>query len=50
VAIGRELYAWYPDGSGRSKLAARTAKLGGGITVTARNWKTVISLLAIADE
>jgi uncharacterized protein (DUF1697 family) len=50
VASGREFYAWYPDGSGRSKLAARTAKLGGGITVTARNWKTVISLLAIADE
>ena len=48
VASGRELYAWHPNGVGRSKLAARLSarELGG----TARNWKTVTTLLAMAEE
>jgi uncharacterized protein (DUF1697 family) len=47
VASGRELYAWHPNGVGRSKLAARLSarELGG----TARNWKTVTTLLAMAE-
>jgi uncharacterized protein (DUF1697 family) len=50
VAIGRELYAWHPDGVGRSRLWARLAGRGLGVTATARNWTTVTKLLAMADE
>jgi uncharacterized protein (DUF1697 family) len=50
VAIGRELYAWHPAGVARSKLWARLAGKGLGVTATARNWTTVTSLLALADE
>src|SRR5271166_6535048 len=49
VAVGRELYAWHPDGIARSRL---WAELGGrrlGVTATARNWATVTTLLAMAD-
>jgi uncharacterized protein (DUF1697 family) len=50
VAVGRELYAWHPDGIARSRL---WAALGGrrlGVTATARNWATVTTLLAMADD
>lgn len=50
VHIGRELYAWHPDGVGRSKLAALLAGPKLGVTATARNWTTVTKLLAMADE
>ncbi len=50
VAAGRELYAWYPDGVGRSKLAAQMTRLGSKLTVTARNWTTVTNLLAMSEE
>jgi uncharacterized protein (DUF1697 family) len=50
VAIGRELYAWHPDGIGRSKLWAKLAGTGLGVRATARNWTTVTKLLAMADE
>jgi uncharacterized protein (DUF1697 family) len=49
VAIGRELYAWHPDGVARSKLWGRLAGRDLGITATARNWTTVTALLALAD-
>jgi uncharacterized protein (DUF1697 family) len=50
VAVGRELYAWHPDGVARSRL---WAELGGrklGVTATSRNWRTVTTLLAMANE
>lgn len=50
VPVGRELYAWHPDGVARSRL---WAQLGGrrlGVTATARNWSTVTTLLAMAEE
>jgi uncharacterized protein (DUF1697 family) len=47
---GCELYAWHPDGVGRSRLAALMSGKGLGVTATARNWTTVTKLLAIADE
>jgi uncharacterized protein (DUF1697 family) len=50
VAHGREIYAWFPDGVGRSRLAAQLSRQRLGTTVTARNWTTVVSLLALADE
>jgi uncharacterized protein (DUF1697 family) len=46
---GRELYIYFPDGMGRSKLPAvldRTLKA----PATARNWNTVTKLLAMAQE
>ena len=50
VAIGREIYAWHPDGIGRSRLSAKLAGPALGVTATARNWATVTALLAIADS
>ena len=50
VHIGRELYAWHPDGVGRSTLAALMSGKRLGLTGTARNWTTVTTLLAMADE
>lgn len=47
---GRELYIYYPNGVGRSKLTAavieRTLKVSG----TGRNWNTVTKLLEIAES
>ena len=48
-AIGRELYAWHPDGIARSKLWNRLAGKSLGVTATARNWTTVLKLLELAD-
>jgi uncharacterized protein (DUF1697 family) len=48
VAIGRELYAWHPDGIGRSKLWAKLGGNGLGVRATARNWRTVTTLLEMA--
>jgi uncharacterized protein (DUF1697 family) len=47
---GRELYIYFPNGAGRSKLPwssfAKLLKTSG----TARNWNSVIQMLAIAEE
>lgn len=47
VAVsGREIYSWHPDGVARSKLAlAITPKYA---AATARNWRTVTTLLEMA--
>ncbi len=50
VAIGRELYAWHPDGVARSKLWNSLAGKSLGVIATARNWTTVTTLLAMAQE
>jgi uncharacterized protein (DUF1697 family) len=49
AVIGRELYAWYPRGMARSKLAKLDLERGLGTAATARNWNTVCKLLALAD-
>jgi uncharacterized protein (DUF1697 family) len=49
VSDGSELYAWHPDGIGRSKLAALMSGKALGVTGTARNWTTVTKLLEQAD-
>ena len=46
--VGSVLYMHTPDGFGRSKLAANAEKYLKQ-PVTARNWRTVIQLLTIAD-
>lgn len=50
VVSGRELYAWHPDGVARSKLWTRLASKQLGVKATARNWTTVRTLLAMAEE
>ena len=47
---GREIYAWHPNGIQRSPLAKLLSERRLGVTATARNWNTVTSLLALADE
>ena len=47
---GREIYAWHPEGVGRSKLWTFLAGPRLGVTATARNWTTVTTLLRMADE
>ena len=50
VAVsGREIYAWHPDGIGRSELASLLSDRRLGAPGTARNWNTVLNLLALAD-
>jgi uncharacterized protein (DUF1697 family) len=48
VARGRELYLWTPGGIHASKLARTLSDKRLGTTVTARNWRTVEALLALA--
>jgi uncharacterized protein (DUF1697 family) len=47
---GREIYSWHADGVARSKLWSRVASPGLGVKATARNWTTVTTLLAMADD
>ena len=47
---GREIYSWHPAGVGRSALWAKIAAKGLGVVATSRNWATVTTLLAMADE
>jgi uncharacterized protein (DUF1697 family) len=47
--LGRELFIYFPDGMGRSKLVpllARALQNAG----TARNWNTVVKLLEMAEK
>jgi uncharacterized protein (DUF1697 family) len=50
VAVGRELYAWHPEGVARSRLSAELAGPRLGVSATARNWSTVTTLSAMARE
>jgi uncharacterized protein (DUF1697 family) len=47
---GQEIYLYYPNGSGRSKLTNAFIEKKLQRTGTARNWNTVTRLLALADE
>ncbi|QSB05167.1 DUF1697 domain-containing protein [Natronoglycomyces albus] len=49
AVVGRELYMYLPNGMGRSKLAAALMRKS-GTSGTARNWRTVTKLAAMADE
>lgn len=49
VVSGREVYAWYPRGVGRSRLATLLGGRKLGVPATARNWATVTKLLELAD-
>ena len=41
---GRELYLFYPDGSGRSRLSGANIEKALGTPGTARNWNTVLRI------
>ncbi len=47
---GRELYAYFPNGQGRSKLAPLLDKRKLGVEATTRNWNTVTKLLALTES
>jgi uncharacterized protein (DUF1697 family) len=49
VLKGRVLYLHTPDGFGSSKLAARAERLL-GVDATARNWRTVTTLVEMARK
>jgi uncharacterized protein (DUF1697 family) len=49
VVIGREIYAWHPDGVHRSRALRLLTERRLGVIPTARNWNTVVKLLAMAD-
>lgn len=47
---GRHIYIDYVEGQGRSKLPQAMAKLKLPKTATARNWNTVLKLMAMLDR
>jgi uncharacterized protein (DUF1697 family) len=48
-AEGRQAYAVYPDGIGRSKLTMALIERHLGTSGTGRNWNTVLKLAALAS-
>ena len=46
---GKLFYLYAPEGIGRSKLAARVEK-SLGVAATARNWRSVSKIMAMAKE
>jgi uncharacterized protein (DUF1697 family) len=48
--VGRELYVYYPNGVGRSKLSSSGIDKVLNTPGTARNWNTVTKLLEIAQR
>jgi uncharacterized protein (DUF1697 family) len=48
--MGKELYVYYPDGMGTSKLGQQLDRLLKASVPTARNWNTVTKLLEMAKR
>ncbi len=49
TAVGKQVYAIYPDGQGNSKLTNALIERKLGVQCTARNWNTVLKLAAAVD-
>src|SRR5215469_7009323 len=47
---GREMYIYFPNGAGRSKLPWSSVEKLLGVTGTARNWNSVTNMLKMAEE
>ena len=47
---GRELYIYFPNGAGQSKLPWSKVEKLTKVAGTARNWNSVTRMLAIAEE
>jgi len=50
IPARRELYIYFPDGMGKSKLPWRAVEKHSITPGTGRNWNTVTKLLAMAEE
>jgi uncharacterized protein (DUF1697 family) len=48
--IGKEMYLFYPDGAGRSKLTNNIFESKLGVKTTTRNWNTVNKLFEMSKE
>ncbi|MCA8915182.1 MAG: DUF1697 domain-containing protein [Planctomycetes bacterium] len=48
-AVGKQVYACYPDGIGRSKLTVALIEKKLGIRGTGRNWNTAMKLAKLAS-
>jgi uncharacterized protein (DUF1697 family) len=48
--VGKQLYAVYPDGQGRSKLTIKVIESKLGTQGTARNWNTALKVAAAAKR
>jgi uncharacterized protein (DUF1697 family) len=49
-AVGRQLYAIYPDGQGESKLGLQKIERALSVTGTGRNWNTVLKIGALLGD
>ena len=47
--IGRELFVYYPEGSGRSKLTNSVIEKHLGTPTTSRNWNTILKIAGILE-
>lgn len=47
---GKEMYLYYPDGSGRSKLTNNIIESKLGVKATTRNWNTTTKLFEMSKE
>lgn len=47
---GRELYIYFPNGAGKSKLPWSKVDKLVGVTGTARNWNSVLKMLEMAES
>jgi len=47
---GREIFIYCPNGFGRTKLYTNFFENKMGVTGTARNWKTITTLVAMAEK
>jgi uncharacterized protein (DUF1697 family) len=50
VVSGSEIYLWFPNGAGRSKLATFPWAKRIGVAGTARNWRTVLAVRDLLDD
>jgi uncharacterized protein (DUF1697 family) len=48
--IGNEIFTFCPDGFGKTKLYTNFFERKMGVTGTARNWKTIITIFKIAEK
>jgi uncharacterized protein (DUF1697 family) len=48
--IGREVFIYFPDGQGRSKLPWPKIERALGTSATGRNWNSVTKILEIAEK
>lgn len=48
--VGRELYIYFPDGMGRSKLSIAAVERALKLSGTGRNWNSVLKLMDMAER